>query len=96
MRDASKFSLSTDPEIKVSNQVLDFIPYQARIEILNAIIRREMFLFLECRSTSQFPLSSRFKWFITVLPPDPTAKSMNESVLFFKLFSACCIVRASV
>lgn len=38
-----------DPEIEVSNQVLDFIPYQARIEILNAIIRREMIKLTEIR-----------------------------------------------
>ena len=38
-----------DPGIKISSQVLDFVPYQTRIEALNAIIRREMIKLVEIR-----------------------------------------------
>lgn len=31
-----------DPQLTISEQLLDFIPYKTRIEILNGIIRREM------------------------------------------------------
>ncbi len=38
-----------DPGIKISSQILDFIPYQTRINTLNAIIRREMIKLTEIR-----------------------------------------------
>lgn len=38
-----------DPGIKISSQILDFVPYQTRIEALNAIIRREMIKLVEIR-----------------------------------------------
>ncbi len=64
-----------DPEIKVSNQVLDFIPYQARIEILNAIIRREMIKLTEIRDIIRDFDTAHDKKAYTI------AKSMNFGVL---------------
>jgi hypothetical protein len=38
-----------DPELKISTQILDFVPYNTRIETLNGIVRREMIKLTEIK-----------------------------------------------